>query len=136
MKHAELKEWIRDKASVSFSRSGGPGGQYVNTADTKVQLRLNLRELPLDEEERERVLRLLAGRINAEGELIVASSETRSQAKNREQAEKRAFMLITGALKKPKKRRPTKPSKAARERRLQAKKARSEKKQQRKDPRL
>ena len=134
MNNGEIKEWIQINGSLSFARSGGPGGQHVNTSDTKVVLRLPVNSLPLDEQVKQRVLLHLANRINSEGELVIHSSSTRSQVQNREKAEELAANLIILALKPRKKRRPTRPTKASNERRIQSKKVRSKRKQQRRDP--
>ena len=129
-----LNAWIKDNGQFSFARSGGPGGQHVNTSDTKVVLRLPVKALPLTEQEKQRVFLHLVNRINSEGELIIHSSSTRSQVQNREKAEELACKLIIAALKPRKKRRPTRPTKASNERRIQSKKVRSKRKQQRRDP--
>lgn len=134
MNRDTLAESLRKSATYEFARSGGPGGQNVNKLNTKVVLRVPLRELDLSEEERQRVRRLLKNRINQEGELVVHSSETRSQGTNRERAEARALALIAQAATPRKRRKRTRPSKAARERRIQEKKQRGEKKRLRKDP--
>ena len=134
MTRPELLEWIRQNGELGFSRSGGPGGQYVNTSDTRVSLRLPVGRLPVPEAQLQHLLQVLDNRITSEGDLLLHSSETRSQAKNRELAEERACKLIFTALKPRKKRRPTRPSRAARERRLQEKKIRSEKKRRRSEP--
>ena len=136
MKNEELKDWILRNANLSFARSGGPGGQHVNTSDTKVVLRLPVNSLPLSEHEKQRVLLRLANRINSQGELIIHSSSTRSQVQNRVNAEEVAFTLIQSGLKHRKKRRPTRPTKASNERRIQSKKVRSKRKQQRREPML
>lgn len=136
MKNEELKDWILRNANLSFARSGGPGGQHVNTSDTKVVLRLPVNSLPLSEHEKQRVLLRLANRINSQGELIIHSSSTRSQVQNRVNAEEVAFTLIQSGLKHRKKRRLTRPTKASNERRIQSKKVRSKRKQQRREPML
>lgn len=131
-----IEDWIRGKAQFEFSRSSGPGGQHVNKTATKVTLRLPLDTLPLPEGQKERVLQKLSNRLNTENELIVHSSETRSQSHNRELAVERTFSLIKAALSRPKPRKRSRPPKAANERRLEYKKKRGEKKQRRQDPSL
>ena len=134
MNNLELWEWIEQNAQLSFSRSGGPGGQYVNTADTKVTLHLPLNAIPLPDMQKQRLLERMEGRINSSGELVMHSSETRSQGRNRELVLERTYRMILAALVPVKKRRPTRPTRASQERRLKRKKTRSEKKQLRKDP--
>ena len=132
MNIALLRQSIRTCAEAAFSRSGGPGGQNVNKVNTKVTLRLRLDNLNgLSEIELERVKLLLANRISNEGEIVITSDEERSQRVNLERAYLRLEVLISAAARLPKKRRPTKPSKAAKEARLQAKKRQSQKKAER-----
>lgn len=117
------------RAELSFraSRAGGPGGQHVNTSSTRVELVWDVvGTSSLTEQQRSRVLEKLANRINAEGELLLAESGSRSQHQNRETVTERFVELLAEALHVPKPRRKTKPPKASRERRLQAKKRRSE----------
>jgi ribosome-associated protein len=127
-----LRHSILYRAEASFSRSGGPGGQNVNKVNTKVTLKMRLDELDgLSETELERVKTILANRISNDGEIVITSDEERSQRINLERAYSRMEALIIAAARFPKKRRPTKPSKAAREARLKAKKRQAQKKTER-----
>ncbi len=115
--------------------SGGPGGQHVNKVSTSVELRFNVQASQLlNEEEKKLVLKKLKNKINKEGELIVVSRSSRSQAQNKEKAIVKFYKLLASALKKPKKRVPTRPTKASKERRLEKKKKQAEKKAKRKPP--
>jgi ribosome-associated protein len=118
--------------SWRFSRSPGPGGQSVNTADSRVELSFDLASTSaLPPELKERALRALAGRL-AGGVLTVTASEHRSQLRNRQAAASRLAAILTDATAPPPPpRRATRPSRAARERRLAAKKQRSETKRMR-----
>lgn len=110
-----------------FSRSSGPGGQGVNTTDSRVELSFDVAATTaLPESLRARALERLASRL-VDGRVTIAASEYRSQLRNREAAAERLAQLLREAIAPPpKKRRPTKPSKRAKQRRLDAKKRRGE----------
>jgi ribosome-associated protein len=116
--------------SERFSRSSGPGGQGVNTADSRVELSYDVARSPsLPETTRARMLARLEGRL-VDGVLTVAASEHRAQLANRRAARDRMTALLTeAAAPPPRTRRPTKPSRAADQRRLDAKRRRSQTKQ-------
>jgi ribosome-associated protein len=116
--------------SERFSRSSGPGGQGVNTTDSRVELSFDVARSPsLPETTRARMLARLEGRL-VDGVLTVAASEHRAQLANRRAARERLVALLTeAAAPPPRERRPTKPSRAARQRRLDAKKRRGQTKQ-------
>jgi ribosome-associated protein len=124
-----LRQYIRGASEISFSRSGGPGGQNVNKLNTKVTLRLRLSDIAgLTDAELERAREILANRISSMDEIVISSDEERSQRTNLERAFYRVEALITAAARLPKHRRPSKPSKAAREQRLRVKQLQSRKK--------
>lgn len=117
------------------SKSQGPGGQHVNTTNTQVELRFNICQSEwLTHEEKESILQKLANKINSECELIVVSNSSRSQYKNKEESIEKFYELLKQALKKPKIRKKTKPTKSSQQKRLKKKKIRSEKKSIRKPP--
>ncbi len=129
------REYFEQELLFSTSRSSGPGGQHVNKVNTKVELRFNipLSEL-LTEEEKAILVQKLKNKINKDGELIIVSQENRSQYKNKEDAIEKFLDLLKKAFTPVKKRRPSKPTRASKERRLEGKKLVSEKKTQRKKP--
>ena len=111
-----------EELSFRATRSGGPGGQHVNTSATRVEVRWNVTESPsLSDEQRRRLLERLGSRIDARGYLRVVAAERRSQLRNRQAAVERLSSLVSDALKQPKKRRKTRPPRAATKRRLDEK---------------
>jgi ribosome-associated protein len=114
------------------SRSRGPGGQNVNKTETRVTLRWDaVHSHALSGEMRARALRALAGRLTRGGELLVRSDRFRSRERNRAFARERLASLVAAALERPRPRVKTKPTRSSRERRLEAKRTRSARKQAR-----
>lgn len=123
----------RTELDVRATRSGGPGGQHVNTSSTKIELRWQPgASVALSDAQRERVLIALAPKLDTEGWLRLTASEHRSQLQNREAAEARLVALLKGALVVPKVRRATKPTFTSKVKRLESKSQRSDVKQKRK----
>ena len=117
-----------------FSHASGPGGQGVNTADSRVQLSLDLGSTSaLTEKQRERALSVLGERLTGTV-LTITAAETRSQRRNRAVARERLAEILRAALTPPVPRRATKPTRASKLRRLDAKKRRSELKARRRRP--
>lgn len=118
-----------------FSRSSGPGGQSVNTTDSRVELSLDVAaSSALSPLQRQRALERLAGRLS-EGVLTIAASEYKSQLRNREAAERRLSQVLREAIAPPPpRRRPTRPTKGSVRRRLDGKRQRGQLKQQRRTP--
>jgi ribosome-associated protein len=118
------------------SRSGGPGGQHVNTSSTRIELWWDIGASPtVTNEQRARLLTRLASRLDGEGRLRIVASGSRSQLRNREAATERLREGVAAgfAVAKPRKR--TKPSRAAKAARLEAKRRRSATKRERRPPR-
>ena len=125
---------INDKVEIPLSelvytasRSSGPGGQHVNTSDTRIQVRWNVKESSaLDDAGRARVLKMLASRLTEAGDLILAGDSHRSQRRNREDVTQRLAALVREALIPPKPRRKTKPTRASKEKRLDEKRRKAQ----------
>lgn len=122
----------RDELVARATRSGGAGGQHVNTSSTRIELVWNVQaSRALTDEQRQRVMQKLSSRLDGDHNLRIVASDRRSQRQNRESAEARMADLVREALVVPKKRRPTKPSRAAKQARLDSKRRLSEKKRER-----
>lgn len=120
-----------DEVQLRFSRSGGPGGQNVNTRETRVEAVFDVAaSTALGPRQRERLLGRLAARLDSDGRLRVVASEERSQLQNRELALGRLQQILAEGLRPdPAPRRPTRPTRSAMVRRVAAKRARSQLKQ-------
>ena len=116
-----------EELEESFVLASGPGGQNVNKVSSAVQLRFDVARSPsLDEDVRARLSALAGQRLTKDGVLVIDARSHRSQERNRADAKSRLVELIRRAAIPPKPRRPTKPSKAAKRRRLESKKIRSQ----------
>lgn len=114
------------------SRSGGPGGQHVNTSSTRIELVFDVAQSPsLSESQRHRLLQELAPRLDKAGLLRIVSQSERSQSANRDEAVRRFRSLLAAALRPRKQRVATGPTRASRERRHQSKQRRGSVKRQR-----
>jgi ribosome-associated protein len=132
MRIADGLEIPDDELSFVTSRSGGPGGQNVNKLETRVTVRFDLAHSPsLTEEQRARIAERLATRVTRGGFFQVTSQRHRTQAANREAAVERFAELLAGALREETPRKPTRATRASRQRRLDEKKRLGRKKQER-----
>ena len=116
---------------LEFIHASGPGGQNVNKVASAVQLRFDTASASLPDDVRARLVKLAGKRVNSNGILVLESHRYRSQAQNRQDVIERFVDLTCEAVKKPKTRRKTKPSKESQRRRLKVKRQRSELKKQR-----
>ena len=108
------KENITKELNFKATRSSGAGGQHVNKVSSKVELYFDVENsLSLSEEEKELLFKKLSNRLTKENVLLLSADESRSQHQNKEIVIKRFLELITESLKRPKKRKPTKPSKSS-----------------------
>ncbi|WOC39454.1 alternative ribosome rescue aminoacyl-tRNA hydrolase ArfB [Polaribacter sp. HL-MS24] len=130
-------ETILKELLFKASRSSGAGGQHVNKVSSRIELQFHIAtSTSLSEEEKQLLLEKLVSKITKENVLIIVCEETRSQHRNKEIAIQKFLKVIRTGLSRPKKRRPTKPSKATLRKRVENKKKTSVKKVLRKKPKL
>jgi ribosome-associated protein len=127
----------RHELDVKVSRASGAGGQHVNKTSSRVEIFWNIpASRALDDDQRARLLDKLSSKLTTEGSIRVVASDMRSQSRNRDLAEERLIELVRRALIVPRKRKPTRPTRAAKEARLETKKRHSNKKRERRGPSL
>ena len=118
--------------SYAASRSSGPGGQHANKTDSRIQVRWNVpASKAMSDYLKKRLLKVFGSRLTDDGDLLLAADSHRSQHRNRDEVNQRLAALVREALVPPKPRRKTKPSKASRQKRLDAKRRRADLKNQR-----
>ena len=124
----------RSELDVRVSRASGAGGQHVNKTSSRVEIFWNIpASRALSDEQRARLLEKLSSRLTTEGSIRVVASDMRSQSRNRDLAEERLAELVRRSLMVPRKRKATRPTRAAKEARLESKKLHSNKKRDRTD---
>lgn len=125
---------LNRELSFTASRSEGPGGQNVNKVNSKITLRFDIAHSQvITDDERKVLLEKLSSFLTKEGILILSSQEKRSQLQNKEEVMKKLDTLLAKAFEVKKRRKPTKPSKSAKDKRLKKKKLASEKKKWRRN---
>jgi len=131
------KKQLHRELQFKAMRSSGAGGQHVNKVSSKVELTFNISESEgLSDREKDRIFLKLQSRLTNDGTLVLQCDEARSQHRNKDLVVKRFFDILKNALVVPKKRKPTKPTKSSKEKRLKSKKITAEKKASRKKPDL
>jgi ribosome-associated protein len=126
---------LDSELEFSFSKSSGPGGQNVNKVETKVELRFNIgKSKLLNFEQKNKLLDKLSNKITTDTEILIVIQEKRSQLKNKEISKKKFYSMLEKAFAVVKERKATKPSKAAVEERIKAKKISAERKSTRAKP--
>ncbi|MHA7832438.1 MAG: alternative ribosome rescue aminoacyl-tRNA hydrolase ArfB [Flagellimonas sp.] len=131
------KKQIHRELQFKAMRSSGAGGQHVNKVSSKVELTFNVPASEgLSDREKQRVQLKLKSRLTNEGAIVLQCDEARSQHRNKDMVVKRFFEMLKKAMAVPKKRKPTKPTRSSKEKRIKSKKKTAEKKAYRKKPDL